>query len=86
MTTVGWKKTLNHVCTVRIRETDEIMLVSAEEVLDARGSLLHVTETEAILLQLLRQLSRHQLKGLTFRIQLPQMTTCAERPKRHLID
>ncbi|XP_046642989.1 tyrosine-protein phosphatase non-receptor type 13-like isoform X1 [Daphnia pulicaria] len=36
------------------------MLVSAEEVLDVRGSLLHVTETEAILLQLLRQLSLHQ--------------------------
>ena len=42
------------------------MLVSAEEVLDVRGSLLHVTETEAILLQLLRQLSLHQPKGLIF--------------------
>jgi len=42
------------------------MLVSAEEVLDVRGSLLHVTETEAILLQLLRQLSLHQHKGMAF--------------------
>ncbi|XP_057375054.1 tyrosine-protein phosphatase non-receptor type 13-like [Daphnia carinata] len=38
------------------------MLVSAEEVLDIRGSLLHVTEAEAILLQLLRQLASYQLK------------------------
>ncbi len=43
------------------------MLVSAEEVLDVRGSLLHVIETEAILLQLLRQLSLYQPKGLAFR-------------------
>ena len=42
------------------------MLVSAEEVLDVRGSLLHVIETEAILLQLLRQLSLYQPKGLPF--------------------
>ena len=42
------------------------MLVSAEEVLDVRGSLLHVIETEAILLQLLRQLSLYQPKGLSF--------------------
>jgi hypothetical protein len=42
------------------------MLVSAEEVLDVRGSLLHVTETEAILLQLLRQLLLYQPKGLVF--------------------
>lgn len=42
--------------------------MSAEEVLDVRGSLLHVTETEAILLQLLmRQLSLHQHnKGMAF--------------------
>lgn len=39
-------------------------LVSVAEVLDVRGSLLHVTETEAILLQLLKQLSLSQAKGL----------------------
>ena len=50
----------------RWRQADEIMLVSAEEVLDVRGSLLHVIETEAILLQLLRQLSLYQPKGLPF--------------------
>lgn len=40
------------------------MLVSVEQVLDVRGSLLHVTEAEAILLQLLRQLAFYQPKGL----------------------
>lgn len=47
------------------------MLVSAEEVLDVRGSLLHVTETEAILLQLLRQLLLYQPKGLVFHFFFP---------------
>ena len=52
------------------------MLVSAEEVLDVRGSLLHVTETEAILLQLLRQLLLYQPKGLVFHFYFFFPPTC----------
>jgi len=39
------------------------LLVSLEEVLLVRGSLLHIDETEAILLQLLRHLLPYQGKG-----------------------
>ena len=39
------------------------MLVSLEEVLLVRGSLLHIDETEAVFLQLLRHLLPYQGKG-----------------------
>ena len=45
------------------RECTMSLSVSLEELLDIRGSLLHVTETEAVLLQLLRHLSPYQIRG-----------------------
>ena len=42
------------------------MLVSLEEVVLVRGSLLHIDEAEAVLLQLLRHLLPYQGKGHFF--------------------